>query len=670
MGLTAGRRRRPPHVHVRMLGLLGVLALLATLLVGRLGQLQLGDAPTGAAVAEPGTRQIALPALRGRILDRDGVPLADHEVRTDVTIDRAVLADSADGGRALVDRVARALDLPADRLWARTTLCGAPGAAEPPRCWPGSALVPVPVAEGVDPASALTLTETPERYPGVAVSTRAVRSSPQGADGASAPQTVGYLARPDAETVAGSDGEISDADLVGAAGLERRYDDRLRGRAGTRVVRVDARGVVVEEVSVTEPVPGDDLVTTLDVDVQRATAQALSEGVADARDRGLPAGSGGALVLDLEDGGVLASASLPTYDPAVWSSPLGEQEYRELTTGDASPLIDRVAGTARPPASTFKAVTLPGAARAGVDLDEPVPCTASHRIGDRTFRNFESRAYGRISWHRAIVVSCDTVFYRVAEDVWTEHGGLAATSDDGDPLVETARDLGLGEPTGIDLPAEAPGRIPGREWTRDRWEQTKDETCRRAEDGYPEVADRRRADYLTRLAQESCEREDEFRPGDEANLSIGQGDVTATLLQMSRVYAAVALDGRDPQPHLGRALVGPDGTRDELDVPAPRSVDLPAGSGELLRASLRDVVTSGTARSAFADADLDGWPVSGKTGTAEVYGQEDTSWFVSWGPSDDPRYLVAVVVDEGGTGGSTAAGIAREIHEALAAEAR
>lgn len=665
-------RRAAPHLQVRMLGLLAVLALVATLLLGRLGQLQLTDDPPvgGAAQAPPGTARVAVPALRGRILDRDGVPIVDHEVRTDVTVDRRVLADAEDGGRALVRRLARALDRPFDRLWGRTTLCGAPGASPRPLCWPGSAYVPVPIAEGVDPALAVTLTEEAEHYPGVSVTTRPVRAYPQVAKGGAAPQTVGYLARPSTETVAGSEGRIGDDDLVGAAGLERQYDERLRGRPGERVVRVDARGVPVEEVSATEPVPGDDLVTTLDVGVQRASERALADGIAEARRRGRPATAGGAVVLDLRDGGVVASASAPTYDPSVWSRGVSTREYRRLTTGDASPLIDRVTGVAQPPASTFKAVTLPGAVAAGTDLEQPVACTASHRIGDRVFRNFESRAYGTISWRTAMVVSCDTVFYRVAERVWEEHGGLDADQDEGDPLIGVARDLGLGEPTGIDLPAESSGRIPGRTWKRDYWEATKDDTCRRARDGYPEMRDRSRAAYLQALAKESCATGYQFRPGDEANLSIGQGDVTATLLQMARVYGAVALDGRDPQPHLASAFVRPDGSREEVATPAARRVSLPGDSGELLRDSLRGVVTTGTAAPAFRGAQLPGWPVAGKTGTAEVYGEEDTSWFVSWAPSTRPRYVVGVVVDEGGTGGSTAAGVARAIHEHLAAQER
>ena len=655
--------RPGPRIHARMLASLTVLLLLGGVLLGRLGQLQLTDhEPAALGANDPVTATVPLPALRGRILDRHGQPLVDNAVRTDITIDRAALADAEDGGRATVRRVAEALDLPFADVWGRTTLCGAPGAADPPLCWPGSALVPVPLVVDVDPARAATLVERPELYPGVSVTRQPVRAYPEGG----APQTTGYLTRPTEDTIAASDGSITDQGLVGAAGLELQYDDLLRGRPGTREVRVDARGVAVEEVSRTEPVPGEDLLTTLDARVQRTAVTALADGVESARARGHAADRAAAVVLDLRDGGVVASASVPTYDPSVWSQ--GDQEqYERLTGGADSPLIDRVAAVAQPPASTFKVVSLPGAVASGVDLDEEVNCSSSHRIGDRTFHNFESRAYGRISWHRAIVVSCDTVFYRVAEDVWRANGGLDAT-DSGDPLIDTARMLGLGSRTGIDLPVESPGRIPDREWKREWWESTKDESCRRAETGYPEMDDAAEARYLEALAKENCTSGYQFRPGDEANLSIGQGDVTATLLQMATVFGTIATEGHVPRPHLARGSVAADGTRSIIRVPTPRRVDLPGTSGDLLRAALQDVVAApgGTARSAFSGFPLRSWPVAGKTGTAEVHGKEDTAWFVSYAPVEDPRYVVAVVVSQGGTGGATAAPIARDIHEELA----
>lgn len=661
-------RRRGPRMQVRMLASMAVLTLLAGVLLGRLGQLQLTDHPAGEGAAASGPSTVALPALRGRILDRHGRPLVDNGVRTDVTIDRATLADADDGGRAIVRRLAGALDLPFAGMWGRTTLCGAPGAADPPLCWPGSPLVPVPVAVDVDPAAAATVTERPERFPGVDVTSQPVRAYPQAKGGGGAPQTTGYLARPDAEAVEAAGGAVPDDALVGAAGLEQEYDELLRGDPGRREVRVDGRGVAVEEVSRTEPEPGKDLVTTLDLSVQRATERALRDGVREARSSGHRADTAAAVVLDLRDGGVVASASRPTYDPSVWSTGVGQKQYERLTGSASSPVIDRVTAVAQPPASTFKVVSLPGAVRAGTDLDEPVSCTSSHRIGTRTFNNFESRSYGTISWRRAITVSCDTVFYQVAEQVWRSQGGLSAGSDTGDPLIETATDLGLGSATGIDLPGESAGRIPDRRWKREWWSETKDESCAEAERGRRWMKDRARARYLTALAKESCESGYLFNPGDEVNLSIGQGDVTATVLQMAQVFGTIARHGREVTPRLGQASVDADGTRTDLDTTSATRVDLPGTSGPLLRTALRDVVEKpdGTASSAFADFPTDEWPVAGKTGTAEVYGKQDTAWFVSYAPADRPRYAVAVVISQGGTGGSSAAPVARDVHEELA----
>lgn len=660
--------RRGPRLQARMLASLAVLTLVAGVLLGRLGQMQLTEGASPPAGASPaGTATVTLPALRGRILDRDGHPLVDHAVRTDVTIDRSALADAPDGGRQVVRRVASQVDLPFDRLWGRTTLCGAPDAAEPPLCWPGSALVPVPLAEGVDPQRAAALTERPERFPGVSLTSQPVRDYPRADAGGGAPQTTGYLARPDAETIADSGGDITDEDLVGAAGLERQYDDLLRGTPGKQRVRVDPRGVATELLERTEAVPGRDLVTTLDLPTQRASESALAEGVRRARDRGLPADSAAALVLDLRDGGILASASMPTYDPSVWSKGVGQSQYEKLTQGEQSPLIDRVTGVAQPPASTFKVVSLPGAVAAGTDLDEKINCTSSHRIGNREFNNFESRAYGWITWREVITVSCDTVFYRIAEQVWQDQGGMSARTDDGDELIAAARGLGLGSATGVDLPSESKGRIPGRVWKREWWRSTKDESCRLAKEGYPRLEDRTRAAYLTDVAEENCRSGYAFRPGDEANLSIGQGDVTATLLQMARVFGAIAGDGSAPSPYLGRASITAGGARSDLDAPEAQQVDLAGGSGDLLRTALRDVVDDpeGTGHSAFKGFPLRQWPVAGKTGTAEVYGLEDTAWFISYAPATKPRYVVAVVVAQGGTGGATAAPIARSIHEQL-----
>ncbi len=322
---------------------------------------------------------------------------------------------------------------------------------------------------------------------------------------------------------------------------------------------------------------------------------------------------------------------------------------------------------AYPPASTFKVVSIPAAVKAGNSLRGTYDCTSSYTIGNRRFANFESRAYGPITLHRAIVVSCDTIFYDFAYRSWLAQGGLGAKTDAADPFVAMAKELGLGTATGVDLPGEQAGRIPDRAAKLASWTATRTDTCARARNGYPEVAatDPGRAAYLKSLAVENCRTGFQFRAGDAANFAIGQGETTATPLQMARVYAAIANGGTLWTPQVAKGFEAPGGTLEPVAPKAAGKVAFPAGTLRFLHDALKGVVREGTAAGAFKGFPLDRWPVAGKTGTAESFGKQDTSWFVSYAPADKPRYAVAVVVSQGGTGGTTAAAAARTIHDAL-----
>ncbi|GAA2168580.1 penicillin-binding protein 2 [Pedococcus bigeumensis] len=637
-------------------------------LLGRLGQVQIaGHADYRAAAATVNTRTVTEAAVRGRILDRNHTPLVDNTTETVVTVDRAVLADSADGGRDLVKRVAQVVAAPFDQLWGRTQLCGVAGAPPAPVCWAGSAYVPIPLVSGVDPRKALSLLERPDLYPGVGVSALPVRDYPAERT-VNAAHLLGYLGRSDADDVRTSRGAIGDLDLVGRSGLEQQYDRQLRGAPGTTIVAVDPRGIVTGELEHSDPVPGEDLVTNLDARVQSAAEKALATAVAGARRRGERADSAAAVVLDVTNGAVVAAASYPSYDPQVWTGGVGVRELARLTDPRAgTPLVSRVTSAAFSPASTFKVVSLPAAVAAGNSLGGTYNCTSSYTIGNRRFANFESRAYGPISLRQAIEVSCDTIFYDFAYRSWLAQGGLGATSDTRDPFVEMADRFGLGRRTGIDLPGEQAGRIPDRRWKQDQWEQTRVETCKRARSGYPEVAatDPSRAAYLKELAVENCRTGFQFRAGDAANFAIGQGDITVTPLQMAQVYAAIANGGTLWTPQVARAFVTPGGATHPVAPVKAGTVAFPAGTLAFLHGALGGVVTKGTARGAFAGFPLGQWPVAGKTGTAEAFGKQDTSWFVSYAPTTRPRYAVAVVVSQGGTGAQAAAPAARAIHDVL-----
>jgi len=663
LGTTARDRRAGTH-QGRFLAVVLLVGLGFAALVGRLGQVQLvGHDNFRAAASALDTRTLVVPALRGRILDREGQVLADNRASTVVTIERRVIADSDDRGASEVRDIASVLGLPADDLLGRTWLCGEPGAPAAPACWAGSPQVPVPLADDVDPTKALSLVEQPDRFPGVAVESRPVRFYPR-PQGISAAQALGYLGQVRAEEVGDSRGLVAD-DLVGRAGLEQQYDSVLRGVPGRTVVSVDARGLVTGVVSRTEPVAGRDLVTSLDVRVQATAEKALATQMAKARTRGWPADSGAVVVLDPRSGAVAALASAPTYDPNIWTGGISRADYATLTAASANtPLLSRAIGVELAPASTLKPASVVAAVRAGNSLNGTYDCPAKYRIGNRVFNNHETSGRGLISFRKAIQISCDTVFYAVAYDSWRAQGGFGATSDARDPFVAATTGLGLGARTGIDLPGEATGRIPGRAWKKASWEATKAESCRRARTGYPDVADRKQAAYFTQVAVENCESGYLLRPGDAANFSIGQGDVGVTPLQVAVMYAAIANGGTLVTPRVGSSVVDPATSRDEAVAAGPRrKAPLSAQVGSYLQAALRDAVTLGSVRNQFRA--MPGWPVAGKTGTGEVVGKRDTSWFVSYAPADEPRWVVSVVVAQGGPGARTAAPVARSVHETL-----
>lgn len=647
-------------------GLVALVLVLGGLLVGRLAQWQLVEHPelTTQAVAES-TREVLTPALRGRILAADGTPLVTNRPTTVVTVDPTVLLEAPDEGRGLMVSLAVALRLPVEQVWGRTRLCGTPGAPPVPSCFSGSPYQPVPVAYDVDPLHAVAVLEDPERFPGVAVATHPVREHPDGA--VNAAHLLGYLGRPTQAEVDDSAGTLGPEDLVGRGGLEAAYDSRLRGTPGRTTLTVDPRGVVTGRVAHTEPRAGADLLTHVDPQVQATVEDVLADTVSTARAQDWPADSAAAVVLDVDTGGVVAAASWPTYDPDVWSGGVTQRQFESLTDpARGEPLLDRVLGETFPPASTFKVVSMPAALASGIDPDGSYACPGSVSIAGQQFTNYESQAYGELDLQRIMEVSCDTTFYGWAYETWRDLGGLAQEQDLRDPYVLLAQDFGLGRATGVDLPGEVDGLVPGRQWKRDYWAATREESCRRAESGYPQEPDSERRAFLEQLARESCSDGWQYRPGDAVNLSIGQGDVSVTPLQMAVVYAAVANGGTLVTPRVAAGLAAPDGTPVEPVPPATGGeVLLDEQTLEIVRSGLAGVNTNGTGAPAFTGFDLDSYPVAGKTGSAESFGRRSTGWYASYGPVDDPRYAVVVVVEQGGIGGEVAAPAARRIWDVL-----
>ncbi|HWG94676.1 MAG TPA: penicillin-binding transpeptidase domain-containing protein, partial [Mycobacteriales bacterium] len=361
-------------------------------------------------------------------------------------------------------------------------------------------------------------------------------------------------------------------------------------------------------------------------------------------------------VLDARTGRVVALASAPSYDPSVFVGGLSTEQYAELVDeARGAPLLSRTVQGAYAPASTFKVVSTAAAVESG---DYPLlgryPCPGEYApLGGK--RNFEGRGLGDIDLREALVQSCDTVYYAFAYEQWLRDGGNSPVASPRDPVLAMARGFGFGERTGVDLPGERRGTVPDRAFLRARWEEQRGTRCARADDPARSEA-QRRAD------REFCDDGGRLRAGDVANVAVGQGDLLVTPLQLATAYAAVANGGTLWSPRVGRALVAPGGAVTEI-APEVRGT-LPVSPEVLgyVRDALAAVTTEGTAAGAFAGLPL---PVAGKTGTGEVAGKQDTSWFASYAPADDPRLVVVGVVSQGGTGGSVAAPMVRRVYEGV-----
>ncbi len=666
-------KNNPRRVLVAQVGALSLMCVLG----GRLWYLQTAaaDEYTAAALANT-VREVVTPAPRGEILDRAGRPLVRNRDRTQVTIDRSLLANQPDRGAAVLKRVAKALGTTPKALRAQLRLCDA-GVSRP--CWNGSRYQPVPVALDVDPSAALAISERRELFPSVNVEQVSVRDYPA-PYGANAAHILGYLQAADAAEATAQkergrlDPRMGAANLVGRAGLERQYDEMLRGTPGVAQLSVDHLGRVLEPVGQTPATPGHNLMTTIDARMQAIAEKQLVSAIErartnpDYRGRTYPADSGAVVVLDVNTGAVVAMASAPTFEPTTWVGGIDPESYAALTAeGAGQPLLSRAFGVGGPPGSTFKVVSTAAALMNGWRGDQRIACPGYYSAGGRAFRNFESKPWGYITLARALEVSCDTVFYDIAYQMWLRDGGIKPVPAPADPMQAAARAFGLGRATGIDLPGEATGRIADREYKKRYWEATKERTCERARTGYPEVTDLIRKKYLTDLAVENCADGYQFRAGDAINFSTGQGDTLVTPLQLARVYAAIANGGTLWRPHLAQAELKPDGeVVHTFDPVSDGEVGLPDDVLEYLRTSLAGVSERGTSRGVYRDWPLAEIPVASKTGTAEHYGESPSAWFAGYLPANaKARFAVVMTVSRGGTGSETAGPSVRAIQAAL-----
>ncbi|MHB1802411.1 MAG: penicillin-binding protein 2 [Actinomycetes bacterium] len=650
-----------------------IVSLVVTLL-GRLWYLQVDVGPSlKALAANDQIRVVSTPAVRGMILDDMGRPLAQNQTSLVVSVSLTALSSQPDGGTAVLKRVAATLGVPYSSILARTTLCGQPGSVAGV-CWTGSPYQPVPISTNANQAAALQIMQEQSRYPGVTAELQAVRQYPQ-PYGVQAAHLLGYVGPVSASELAAQSAAgrsnapnaLQAGQLVGRSGLEQQYDTALRGTPGATKLEVNSAGSVVSTMSTTPAVPGNYLVTSIDARVQAAAQQALAAAIQRARNMtnitGGPgatyrAPAGAVVVMDVHTGRIVAMSSYPSYNPYVWVGGISQANYNALTSpANHEPLLNRAIAGQYPTGSVFKIVTISAAGKSGFNLHGSYDCMPSITLGGRQFGNYHNESFGMISLQEATQVSCDTVFYQLGYQMWLNAGGTNGT-DAKDALVQMSDAYGLGQPTGIDLPGEAPGRVPSRAWRLAFWKAIRGPYCAALKTAPTNFTD-----------QYYCRYDGQYLPGDELNFAVGQGDFLATPLQMARAYAAVANGGTLYVPQLAKAIVTPSGTVVKTFAPKVAGhIPVSPSVIQYLQQILPTVTTSplGTGYLPFANWPFSQITVATKTGTAQVSGKQTQSWFASYaGPVGHPQYAIVMTVQQGGTGELTSGPSVRAIYDAL-----
>jgi len=530
-------------------------------------------------------RRIALPPTRGVVLDRWDEVLASTRPALNLVLVREGLTDA----EGQLKRLERLLGIPYDGLNARLQAMRRRPTFEP-----------LVIKEDVQLADIAKVEARREWFPSVEVEQTALRDYP---DGPAVAHAVGYVGEVNESQLAKiADGSLQQGDIVGKTGIEREYDEVLRGRRGWKLQTVNSLGRPLGSSQPgRDPVDGDPLRLTIDKRLQRKLVESLADEV----------GSG--IFMNPNTGEVLALASTPGYDPNVFTAPVSRTTWTALISDPRHPLNDRAISSFYAPGSTFKVLmTIAGLETGAITPQTTVFCSGSAMIYNRKFMCWKKGGHGTVDVHRALVQSCNVFYYLLGRKI-----GI-------DAISKYAKMFGIGELSGIDIPGESRGNPPSVEWKQ-------------------------------RIHKEP------WYPGDTISVSIGQGLLAVTPVQMATMISAVANGGSLVRPHLARDA--------RLE-----SAKLPVSSGTLalIRDALADVVEEGTA----TRAQLGPIRVAGKTGTAQVFkksvgvdadkqpkDERDHAWFIGYAPAEHPEIAFAIVIEHGGHGGTTAAPVARKVLE-------
>lgn len=606
---------RSPGFYVRIGGLAVVVAVALSLLVLRAWSIQVLHGPQYASQATAQAyRTVDLLGARGAIVDRRGRRLAVMVGRLVVTADANTLgARDAHGnwtpsteGRSELGRIARLSGTPLKTIEARIQ-----------RSLVQSPFAPVVILPHPRRALASYLQERAPEWSAFKVIAQYSRSYPRGSLGSEFLGLLGQVSAP--ELLTPRYAHAKPGEIVGQSGVEKIYDSWINPGFVPARVRVDSMGRITGPLEIPKPKAPPTLRLTIDARIQKAAEKAVQDGMAIARANGQHPTGGSAVVLDPYTGAVIALASEPTFNQVRAAN---DPNYVERLYHDrAAPTLNRAVSGYYPTGSTFKPIIAEAALSAGlITPDTPQLCTGSFNLGSFVFHNVERGIYESMTLHTAIAQSCDTWFYRLGDRIWQ-----ADPAKRGTLIQQWARKFGLGAPTGIDLSGEGSGLVPSPAWFQKN-------------NHYP------------------------WPEGQTINLSIGQGYLQASPLQLAVAYSALVNGGTVVRPHVGDAVVSSSGAVTKLRFKPVRKLHLV--DIQAIRQGVHEAAhdAAGTSAFVFANFPVD---VAGKTGTAENGSPDDHSWYASWAPFAHPKYVVVAMIEHGGFGASAAAPTVKEIYQAL-----
>lgn len=575
------------------------------LLIGRAAWMQIVQAESYSLQADANRlRKTPIWPRRGMIRDRQGIVLADNVPRFQVTMTPGRLPSGEEERLLLLGRAARLLGLSVREL---TDAADVTGFARDEASL---------VAQDLSYPQAMNVAVALPSLPGFALEVRPKRRYPLSAEIPSISHVIGYVGKlsPEEYELRRQSG-YRRADEIGKTGVERTYETDLRGTIGEQISEVDALGRHQANVRAAPSVDGQELHLTIDARLQRIAEQAFAEQASHANTT-----RGAVIALDPRNGELLVAASFPGYDDNVFSGGVSSTVYQALTTKKDQPLFPRAWAGAYPSGSTVKIVISAAALAEGVvKPGTHVLSVGGIRIGSWFFPDWKAGGHGSTDVRHAIAWSVNTFFYYVGGG-YESFLGLGS-----DRLASWMKKFGLGERTGIDLPGEATGFVPTRTWkestTGEKW-------------------------YV----------------GDTYNLSIGQGDLLVTPLQVAAYTSAIANGGALVTPHVLREAGNADsGEFQAKPFPFRSETIVDDATLAVVRAGMRDAVTFGSARA----LSILSFPVAGKTGTAQWSSTGNThAWFTGFAPYDHPEIVITVLLEEGGEGSSYAVPVARKVLEA------